>query len=29
MELEKKIVLAKITQTQKVKHSMYSHISGY
>ena len=29
MELEKKIILSEVTQTQKDKHSMYSLISSY
>lgn len=29
MELEKKIIMSKVTQTQKHKGSIYSLISGY
>ena len=29
VELEEKIILRKVTQTQKDKHGMYSLVSGY
>ena len=29
MELEKKIILSEVTQTQKDKHDMFSFISDY
>ena len=29
MELEKKIILNEVTQTQKDKHGMYSFVSGH